>query len=560
MARDLFWLLGLGLVLIATGLGLRDPWPADEPRFALIARDMVANGQWLFPRVGGDLYADKPPLFMWLIAAFHLLTGSMRVAFLLPSLLAALGTLVLVYDLGRRLWNREAGRWAALALLFTIQFTLQARRAQIDMTLVFFTTLSLYGLLRYLLLGHGMRWWIVGGFAAGLGVITKGVGFLPLLMLAPYAYARRRGWKLPRVRTGRAWVAAPAAMLIAIVLWLAPMLIAVAVGDDPRLAAYRDEILLQQTAGRYADPWHHHRPFWYFLTVMASQWLPLALLLPWLVPRWRERLRAQDPRVLLLLGWIVLVLLFFSISPGKRGVYIFPALPALALLSGEWLRGLSQRADVQRTGAAFAAFMVLLCAAAFVYFTWIDPGSAAELRAGYGISLPPILAGVAILCAAVILTCGVHRGLLATAWVLAILWLAAGLIVAPQINAERSDKRFVAKLERLDDHSLELGLLECREQFLLHLDRPVVNFGHRRWREGAAETHDAARWLNAAPNRQLLAPQHRLSPCFDNASEKVEVGKASRATWYLVRGPAASNCASQGDPARAIAYGQRNSS
>ena len=63
---DLLW-LGLALVIIiGSGIGSRDPWPADEPRFASIARDMVATGEWLFPRVGGDLYQDKPPMFFWM--------------------------------------------------------------------------------------------------------------------------------------------------------------------------------------------------------------------------------------------------------------------------------------------------------------------------------------------------------------------------------------------------------------------------------------------------------------------------------------------------------------
>ena len=62
------WLAGAVALLVATGVGLRDPWPADEPRFALVARDMVASHQWLVPYVGGDVYADKPPLFFWLIA------------------------------------------------------------------------------------------------------------------------------------------------------------------------------------------------------------------------------------------------------------------------------------------------------------------------------------------------------------------------------------------------------------------------------------------------------------------------------------------------------------
>src|SRR5690606_39411905 len=71
------------------------------------SRHMVESGDWLFPHRGHELYSDKPPLFMWLQAAAYELVGSWRVAFLLPSLLAALGTLWCVQDLGRRLWNRS---------------------------------------------------------------------------------------------------------------------------------------------------------------------------------------------------------------------------------------------------------------------------------------------------------------------------------------------------------------------------------------------------------------------------------------------------------------------
>jgi 4-amino-4-deoxy-L-arabinose transferase-like glycosyltransferase len=68
---DALWLAGALALFVATGLGLRDPWPADEPRFALVARDMVASGDWLFPRVGGDFYSDKPPVYFWLLAAAY---------------------------------------------------------------------------------------------------------------------------------------------------------------------------------------------------------------------------------------------------------------------------------------------------------------------------------------------------------------------------------------------------------------------------------------------------------------------------------------------------------
>src|ERR1700749_275278 len=92
-ARREFWLfMLLALVLLAAGIGLRDPWPSDEPRFTLVAKQMVESGDWLFPHRGRELYSDKPPLLMWLEAGSFELLRNWRIAFLLPSLLAALGT------------------------------------------------------------------------------------------------------------------------------------------------------------------------------------------------------------------------------------------------------------------------------------------------------------------------------------------------------------------------------------------------------------------------------------------------------------------------------------
>lgn len=254
-ARSEFWLLAIAaLLVIGSGLGLRDPWPSDEPRFALVAKHMVDSGDWLFPHRGGELYSDKPPMLMWWQAALYTLLRDWRVAFLLPSLLAALGTLACVYDLGRRLWTRRVGLYAAWALLFALQFTFQAKKAQIDPLVTFLITLANYGLLRHLLLGPQWRWWALGWFAAGLGVITKGVGVLALLMLLPAGIASAAHW--PRVklhlRDRRFWIG-PLLFLAAIALWLVPVVTAALAKDLPEYRAYLDDILLRQTAKRYAQ-------------------------------------------------------------------------------------------------------------------------------------------------------------------------------------------------------------------------------------------------------------------------------------------------------------------
>jgi hypothetical protein len=142
-ARDLCWLALALVVIIGTGIGIRDPWPADEPRFAAVARDMMLTGEWLFPRVGGDLYQDKPPLFFWMLAACYAVFGSLRWSFLVPSFVAAGGTLFLIYDLGRRLVSREAGLAAAVITVCTLHFVMVMRGAQIDPVLCGMVTLSL---------------------------------------------------------------------------------------------------------------------------------------------------------------------------------------------------------------------------------------------------------------------------------------------------------------------------------------------------------------------------------------------------------------------------------
>jgi 4-amino-4-deoxy-L-arabinose transferase-like glycosyltransferase len=530
LARRELWLLGLvALVVLAAGLGLRQPWPADEPRFALVGYDMARHGDWFFPRVAGELYPDKPPVFMWLIGLFYLVTGSLEVAFLLPSLLAGLGTLWLVWDLARRLWHPRIALAAAGLLLCTLQFALQARTAQIDALVTFFITLGLYGILRHALLGPAWGWFALGGFAAGIGVITKGVGFTALFVLLPWGYAAWRGWPRVQPASDARLVLAPLALLAAVALWLVPMLLAVEQANDPAYAAYRDNILHKQTAERYAAAWHHHNPAWYYLVeVIPFFWLPLALLLPWLVPAWWRRLRRRDARLLLPLGFALLTLLFFSASPGKRGVYILPLLPMVALAAAPLLPALLRRPGVNRLGwVVLAAFALLLCA--FPFHPKYHALAAKEQLDAAGFFFA--LGGVGLAWLAWALLARARRGMLALGGFLASLWLVYGLVGHPLLDPVRSATRFTAELRAQVPPGFALGLVAWDEEVVLQAGRPVTHFGFRRFGKDD-EVEDALRWLVAAPSRLVLLPAPKDEACIIRA-RAVDLGDRSRRRWLL---------------------------
>jgi 4-amino-4-deoxy-L-arabinose transferase-like glycosyltransferase len=534
----LFWTL-VALVLGA-GIGLRAPAPPDEPRFVLAAQQMIDSGHWLLPHRGSELYAEKPPLFMWLQALAIKASGGWRGAFLLPSLLAALATLWLSGDLAARLWGRRFRMPAILALLCCLQFGLMAKRAQIDMLLVSFTTLSLWALARCLLLQGNARLLWLAGIAAGLGTVTKGVGFLPLLAVLPWAV-----WQLAqRSRQGVNPVALLwllPAFVLGTLAWLAPLGWALWHTPTPELQGYARELLFKQTGTRYAHAWHHVQPAWYYLQVMATLWLPAAALLPWLLPAWWRRLRRGDGRSWLLLGWALLVLLFFSLSPGKREVYLLPILPALAVAAAPLLPALCARTGVRALLLAWSALMAICLMLLGVLALQAHPLLAPPLlQRDIPLELLPRLGnGLFWAGAALAVVCLLARTRHAIATVLAsmtVIWLLYGLLLMPALDRYSSASALMQAVGRHIGPSAQLALLGWREQNLLQADRTVTEFGFKRaW---PAQWHDAAAWLAQAPQqRWLLVLDKAQDRCVDPA-RVITIGSANRNRWLLVPGSA----------------------
>jgi 4-amino-4-deoxy-L-arabinose transferase-like glycosyltransferase len=537
-SRD-FWLLAFtALLVIGAGLGLRDPWPADEPRFALVAKQMVESGDWLFPHRGVELYSDKPPLFMWLQAAAYTVLREWRIAFLLPSLLAALGTLWCVYDLGRRLWTRRVGVYAAWALLFALQFVYQSKKAQIDPVVTFWITLANYGLLRHLLLGPNWKMWWLGWFAAGLGTVTKGVGVLALVMIVPALFAAWRDWPRVRlhVRDARFWLA-PLAFAAAAAVWLVPMLTAAMSNADPAYRAYLDDILFNQTANRYARSWDHAQPPWYFLGVMLTMWLPTMLALPWALPAWKRRLQRRDARYLLPLAWWLLLLVFFSIPGGKRDVYIMPALPMACLALAPLLPGIVRKLWPQRLAFAFAALIAGAALLLGLTLLFGDTGFEQRLVEQRGFSngaqaLAWLLTAIGAWGLGSLLWFGRRRAIAAMLSTLAGLWVLYGLVGYPLLNPSSSARELMSNVASRIGPQSELALVAWKEQNLLMSTPMATTFGFvMPWPE---QLRRGIEWQKQAPQqRWLLVQEPALGHCVDRSKAEL-AGLSNRRRWWLV--------------------------
>lgn len=540
-------LLLVSFVVLGAGLGLRDPWPADEPRFALVAKQMVESGDWLFPHRGAELYSDKPPLFMWLQAALYSITGSIRISFLLPSLLAGLATVALTWDLGRRLWSRQVGLYAGWALLFTLHFTMQMKRAQIDPLVIAWITLAHYGLLRHILRGPDWKMWVLGWFAVGLGIITKGVGVVALFVLIPAVAATLlpRGLSSMWWQSWKFWLG-PLALLLAISLWLVPMLVAVYMAPTQEHLAYAHDILLRQTVDRYAESWTHIKSPWYFAGVMATMWLPLMLATPWAVMPWKRRIQRGDARFLLLLGGWLLIALFFSIPTGKRDMYILPALPLLCLAFAPLLPGLLKREGPR---VALMVFIVALAAALLLgglAMLLFDPGFEHRFLLSRGLSSADESVAWLVLAMALPLGLGAvaamaGRVVSGTMTGLAGMWIVLGLMGAVVLNDSSSSRGLMQAVAQRMGPREELGLVGWREQQLLMSQSPAKEFGFRRTEQEQLES--ALAWQAEEPARRWLLVVGSAIPDGMHQPEWLAMGTSNRRTWWLIP---ASNADSRG--------------
>ncbi|MEB2284759.1 MAG: hypothetical protein B6D46_13355 [Polyangiaceae bacterium UTPRO1] len=354
-------------------------WDPGESRYAETTREMTESGNWMTPTLAFARYYDKPAPFFWMLAGSFAAFGRTEWAARLPSAIAAVVTIVLVFAFGWSYAGLRAAVGAGVVLATAAQFVALGRSVRMDMLLTLLTTAALmHG---FVLLGGRPRrsspWSAAVTWplyvAIVLGIFVKGpIGLvLPVLVLGAYAAATRPLLSLSRLRPGVVSIAA----VIGLAAWYAAQ--AVYAPD------YLWTFLWQHNLGRFVGRTlaGHSNPIWFYVWTLPLTFLPWTMFLPAAMRRTIRRARRGDRLERFLLAWCALPFAFFSLSRAKLATYLLPIFPALALIVAIYLdRVLRAPAPTRARALAIPA---LLWSATLTIIAVATPLAAAIMLPGY---------------------------------------------------------------------------------------------------------------------------------------------------------------------------------
>ncbi|WP_415756402.1 lipid IV(A) 4-amino-4-deoxy-L-arabinosyltransferase [Pseudomonas sp. LT1P18] len=327
------WVLPLLLAIFALAyllpLGSHGLWIPDETRYAQISQDMLLSGNWVSPHFMSLRYFEKPAAGYWMIAASQALFGQNLFGVRFASALSTGLSVLLCYLIARRMWNDPRKSYAcALLYMSLIVIAGAAGYANLDPQFTFWVNLSLVALWFALdSVGRSQRviGWAVLGLACGMGFMTKGflAWLLPVLIALPWMIWQKRWRELQ--------IYGPLAIVVAIAVSL-PWVLAVHAQEPDYWRFFFWHEHIRRFAG---DDAQHDAPWWFYLPLLVAFSLPWVALLPAALRQaWQTRRQAN---IAFLLLWLLMPLLFFSLSNGKLPSYILPCLLPLALLLGHAL-------------------------------------------------------------------------------------------------------------------------------------------------------------------------------------------------------------------------------
>lgn len=364
MRKQYLIFLGIFIALLPI-LIFRDYTPNNELKYLSIAEENIRNGNIFAFYNHGEPYADKPPLYLWIVTLGKLLFGKHVMFFL--SLFSLVPAFITVGTMNR--WVRQERNadetLCTIMLMSSAFFLASAVVLRMDMLMTMFITLALYAfyrMYRYNNKGIGARilynrWRILLPVYTFLAIFTKGaVGIMvPLMSIIVFLLINRKMNTIGKYMGWRFWGILAALCAI----WFTGVFI-----DGG--TEYLNNLLFNQTINRAVNSFHHKEPFWYY---GITYWYAIA---PWsilvavaIVQGFIKRLVKGD-----LLRFFAVVslgtLAMMSCVSSKIVIYLLPAFPFLlyfgALLIAEI--GKSKWIDA---AVAIPAIIFILAQGAAVY-------------------------------------------------------------------------------------------------------------------------------------------------------------------------------------------------
>ena len=322
--------IGCALLLLFAALTvcMRRPWDPDELRYAQITTAMKEDGTLFKPRLWGEEYLEKPPIFFWFVMAFGFVLGDVGLAALVaPAVISACVGLWLAAWIGLRWWGDRAAMFVAGVLVTLPLYLLCTTLGRMDMPFAVAITFATWWFYRGYV--EGRRWSKLSAFAAvGVAIVIKG----PLGVLFPLgtlvAFLALTG----RLRRLMVWetLAGFALSLAVLGVWLVPAMIELGPG-------YLTRLIVRHVVVAAVDGKDHPKSMFFYMPAVPLLWLPWTVFAPaalWAAwQRWRSERSERD---LWLLCWIVVPLVLLTVVRQKMYIYLLPTMLPFAVLMGRY--------------------------------------------------------------------------------------------------------------------------------------------------------------------------------------------------------------------------------
>lgn len=317
-------LLVLMMVLVAMlpTIIFRDFTPANELRYVSIASDALRDGNIFTFTNQGHFYADKPPLYLWIVMGAYALCGvDCMWLVALFSLIPGLIICVLMDRMFGNALTREKRLPAIMMTVTCVLYLSMMFTLRMDMLMTLWIVAATYCMIRIFRSKGNLRTnqWLIGIFVF-LALFTKGpFGIIfPLTALVVFLLCMGRIKEFGKYWGWRCWVPT---IVLSLIWWGLAFLEG---GWE-----YIDDLLFHQTVDRAVNAFHHKRPFWYYLVNMWWCFAPWSLLIFGILLERLASLSSRKPNAPELMSLIMVFIVFviLSIVSGKLAVYLLPCIP-----------------------------------------------------------------------------------------------------------------------------------------------------------------------------------------------------------------------------------------